>query len=118
MLKTPYLLLIALMILTANLVNTTGEYILANAAKTFASTEVPDTAHPELVGEAREDAIKADRGRHRPGLLRQLLFGGEPDLVPHSGVPGVAGSSNSWEYGWPCSSCPSSPWGRIALSRL
>jgi len=40
-LKTRYLLLIASMILVTNVVNTTGEYILSNAAKTHAAREVP-----------------------------------------------------------------------------
>jgi AAA family ATP:ADP antiporter len=39
--QTRYLLLIASMILVTNVVNTTGEYILANAAKTHAEQEVP-----------------------------------------------------------------------------
>jgi AAA family ATP:ADP antiporter len=40
--KTRYLLLIALMILVTNLVNTTGEYILSNAAKTYSEEVVPE----------------------------------------------------------------------------
>ncbi len=39
-LRKPYLLLIALMILVSNVVNTTGEYILANAAKRHAEATV------------------------------------------------------------------------------
>jgi len=39
--QTRYLLLIACMILVTNVVNTTGEYILANAAKTHSEQEVP-----------------------------------------------------------------------------
>ncbi len=38
---TRYLLLIACMILVTNVVNTTGEYILANAAKTYAEEQLP-----------------------------------------------------------------------------
>jgi AAA family ATP:ADP antiporter len=40
-LTTRYLLLIACMVLVSNLVNTTGEYILSNAAKTHAEETVP-----------------------------------------------------------------------------
>ena len=39
--KTRYLLLIALMILVTNVVNTTGEYILSNAARTYSEEVVP-----------------------------------------------------------------------------
>jgi AAA family ATP:ADP antiporter len=39
--QTRYLLLIACMILVTNVVNTTGEYILANAAKTYSEEQVP-----------------------------------------------------------------------------
>lgn len=40
--RTKYLLLIAFMLLCNNLVNTTGEYILANAAEEYTSRRVPD----------------------------------------------------------------------------
>ncbi|MBW2274695.1 MAG: hypothetical protein JRG96_15615 [Deltaproteobacteria bacterium] len=40
-LTTRYLLLIACMVLVSNLVNTTGEYILSNAALTYAREQVP-----------------------------------------------------------------------------
>jgi AAA family ATP:ADP antiporter len=39
--QTRYLLLIACMILVTNVINTNGEYILANAAKTHSEQEVP-----------------------------------------------------------------------------
>jgi ATP:ADP antiporter, AAA family len=39
--KTKYLFLIAMTMLVTNLVNTTGEYILSNAAKIYASEQVP-----------------------------------------------------------------------------
>jgi AAA family ATP:ADP antiporter len=39
--KTKYLFLIALTMLVTNLVNTTGEYLLSNAAKTYSREEVP-----------------------------------------------------------------------------
>jgi AAA family ATP:ADP antiporter len=60
-LRERYLLLIGLLLLVLNLVNTTGEYILSNAARDHAAAIVPDTAHAELAGTAREEAITADR---------------------------------------------------------
>ena len=52
--KSRYLLFIALMILITNVVNTTGEYILANAAKTYSEEVVP-----QLDAEQRERADAA-----------------------------------------------------------
>jgi AAA family ATP:ADP antiporter len=46
--KTRYLLLIALMILVTNVVNTTGEYILSNAAKTHSEEVVPELSAEQL----------------------------------------------------------------------
>ena len=46
--KTRYLLLIALMILVTNVVNTTGEYILSNAAKTHSEEVVPELDAEQL----------------------------------------------------------------------
>ncbi len=60
-LRDRYLLLIAALLLVANLVNTTGEYILSNAAANHAAELVPATAHADLVGAARDHAITADR---------------------------------------------------------
>ncbi|MFQ5416231.1 MAG: NTP/NDP exchange transporter [Myxococcota bacterium] len=54
-LRTRYLLLIASMILVTNVVNTTGEYILSNAAKTHAAEQVPALT-PEQVRAAGEAA--------------------------------------------------------------
>lgn len=54
-LRTRYLLLIALMILVTNVVNTTGEYILSNAAKTHAAEEVAALT-PEQEPEVRAAA--------------------------------------------------------------
>jgi AAA family ATP:ADP antiporter len=54
-LSTRYLLLIALMILVTNVVNTTGEYILSNAAKNYASQQVP-ALNPEQEKDARAEA--------------------------------------------------------------
>lgn len=56
-----YLLLIALLLLVLNLVNTTGEYVLSNAVRNHAIELVPATAHADLVGAARDAAISADR---------------------------------------------------------
>jgi AAA family ATP:ADP antiporter len=52
--KTRYLLLIALMILVTNVVNTTGEYILSNAAKVHSEEVVPslDSHQRELADAA------------------------------------------------------------------
>jgi AAA family ATP:ADP antiporter len=46
--KTRYLLLIALMILVTNVVNTTGEYILSNAALTYSEEVVPSLDAEQL----------------------------------------------------------------------
>lgn len=59
-----YLLYIALMILCTNVVNTTGEYILSNAAKTNADTEAPvslvvDDLSEQYTGGAREEVPEA-----------------------------------------------------------
>lgn len=56
-----YLLLIAAMLMVANLVNTTGEYILSSVAREHAMALVPATAHADLAGAARDAAIAADR---------------------------------------------------------
>jgi len=46
--KSRYLLLIALMILVTNVVNTTGEYILSNAAMTYSEEVVPSLDAEQL----------------------------------------------------------------------
>jgi AAA family ATP:ADP antiporter len=56
-----YLLLIAALLMVANLVNTTGEYVLSNAAAEHAAAAVPVTSFPELAGAARDAAITAAR---------------------------------------------------------
>jgi AAA family ATP:ADP antiporter len=69
--KSRYLLSIALMILVTNVVNTTGEYILSNAAKTHSEEVVPQldaqqleradaSALAEPGAEANAEAAKAD----------------------------------------------------------
>jgi len=60
-LRDRYLLLIACLLLVANLVNTTGEYVLSNAAREHAMQLVPATAHTDaaLVAAERREVIKA-----------------------------------------------------------
>jgi len=60
-LRDRYLLLIGVMMLVLNLVNTTGEYVLSNAVRDHAHQIVPATAHADLAGAARAAAIEADR---------------------------------------------------------
>lgn len=61
-LSSRYLLLIALMILATNLVNTTGEFILSNGAREYAQEVVPDDSFAEIAdADEREDAIEAGR---------------------------------------------------------
>ena len=60
-LRDRYLLLIGVMLLVLNLVNTTGEYVLSNAVRDHAHHVVPATAHADLAGAARDLAIEADR---------------------------------------------------------
>lgn len=60
-----YLLLIALMILVTNVVNTTGEYILANAAKTYSEEQVPGL-DPSMEEQARARAAEALAGALEP----------------------------------------------------
>ena len=67
--KTRYLLLIALMILITNIVNTTGEYILSNAAKTYAEEIVP-SLDAEQTRLADETALAAPDARKNPDAAR------------------------------------------------
>ena len=57
LLSQKYLLFIGLMVLVANLVNTTGEFILGDAAETYAAEQVPIPAR------------RASRARHPPRRL-------------------------------------------------
>jgi len=54
-----YLLLIGLLVLVANLVNTTGEYILSNAVREHAMALVPGDAANEAVSAERREIIKS-----------------------------------------------------------
>jgi ATP:ADP antiporter, AAA family len=56
-----YLILIAAMSIIANLVNTTGEYILSSFAADHAAAMIPDAAYPDLDGAARDAAIASGR---------------------------------------------------------
>jgi AAA family ATP:ADP antiporter len=59
-----YLLLIAGMILVSNLVNTTGEYILSNAALTYAEEQVPSLpadAEAAVDAKAQDEALRSAR---------------------------------------------------------
>jgi AAA family ATP:ADP antiporter len=60
-LRDRYLLLIGVMLLVLNLVNTTGEYVLSNAVRDHAHELVPASAHADLADAARQAAIEADR---------------------------------------------------------
>ncbi len=65
--QTRYLLLIAAMILVTNVVNTTGEYILSNAAKTYADEQVP-----ALDAEQQRQADAEAQARVRRGEAADL----------------------------------------------
>jgi AAA family ATP:ADP antiporter len=60
-LRDRYLLLIACLLLVANLVNTTGEYVLSNAAREHALELVPARAgiDPAVIAAERRELIKA-----------------------------------------------------------
>jgi AAA family ATP:ADP antiporter len=60
-LRTRYLLLIAALVLVAELVKTNGEFVLSSVATEHAADLIPATAHPELGGAAHLAAITADR---------------------------------------------------------
>ena len=78
-LRKPYLLLIALMILVTNVVNTTGEYLLSNAAKRHAEAavaELPADREAEIetkLAEQAESGKVADRGAARAEIRASLL---------------------------------------------
>jgi len=63
--KSRYLLLIALMILVTNIVNTTGEYILSNAAKTYSEEVVPSLDAKQLQ-RADAAALASDEAQANP----------------------------------------------------
>jgi AAA family ATP:ADP antiporter len=69
--QTRYLLLIASMILVTNVVNTTGEYILANAAKTYSEEQVPGLTD-EQKERVRTAVEAAPRDSAAPSLAAAL----------------------------------------------
>jgi ATP:ADP antiporter, AAA family len=74
-LRERYLLLIGVMLFLANLVNTTGEYILANAAYSHASELHPDSAFAHIADEnARSAAIAAARGPAQKEFFADFYF--------------------------------------------
>ncbi len=69
-LRERYLLLIALMLLVANLVNTTGEFILASTANEHAAELVPASQFPELAND--EEALKKALGEKRGPIISKF----------------------------------------------
>jgi len=55
------LLMIACLLLLANIVNSTGEYLLSHAVRAHAIALVPDNAYPHLAGAVREAIIGEER---------------------------------------------------------
>ncbi|CAN5917667.1 MFS transporter [soil metagenome] len=60
--KDRYLLLIAGMVLIANLVNSMGEFLLSNAASAHAAALVPGDSHVAAIADQRREIIKAFYG--------------------------------------------------------
>ncbi len=62
--RNRYLLLIAMLILLTNFVNTTGGYLFDDRVEQYAIEVVPDSSEEVVVqdGETREDAVKKERG--------------------------------------------------------
>ena len=56
-----YILLIAALVLVAELVKTTGEFVLSSAATHHAAQLIPSSAYADLAGAARTAAIQAGR---------------------------------------------------------
>ncbi len=78
--KNRYLLLIALMMVLANLVNTTGEYILGNRVKTDAQAAVPEVVLTEGMTEAQVSTAEAER-REKIGVITGKFYSGFFNLV-------------------------------------
>jgi AAA family ATP:ADP antiporter len=74
LLSDRYLLLLAGLVFVAALVKTTGEFVLSDAAASWASSVVPDSAHADLAGAARHAAIVADRGEVIKGFFSSFFF--------------------------------------------
>src|SRR5262245_3777669 len=72
--RDKYLLAIAAMALVANLVNSTGEFVLSSVAANHAAHVVPASAHADLIGAAREAAITADRREVIKAFYGDMFF--------------------------------------------
>ena len=69
-----YLLAIAALVLVAEVVKTNGEFVLSRTATAYAAAHVPLTAHPDLVGAARDAAIAADRRQAITAFYGNFFF--------------------------------------------
>ncbi len=78
--KNRYLLLIALMMVLANLVNTTGEYILGNRVKADALEAVPEIVLTEGMSDAAVATAEAER-RDQIGVITGKFYSGFFNLV-------------------------------------
>jgi ATP:ADP antiporter, AAA family len=78
--KSRYLLLIALMMVLANLVNTTGEYILGKRVAANARASVPEVVISETMSEAEMEAAQAVR-QDEIGVITGKFYSGFFNLV-------------------------------------
>jgi len=78
--KNRYLLLIALMMVLANLVNTTGEYILGNRVKTNALEIVPEVVITEDMSDADVALAQLDR-QTQIGVITGKFYSGFFNVV-------------------------------------
>jgi len=78
--KSRYLLLIALMMVLANLVNTTGEYILGKRVAADARASVPEVVISEGMSEAELEAAQAVR-KDEIGVITGKFYSGFFNLV-------------------------------------
>ncbi len=90
--KDRYLLLIAVMVLVANLVNSMGEFFLSHAAKLYAAGLVPGDDHDALVSADRREIIKVFYGDfffwvNLVGFLIQALLVSR--IIKYIGVRGA-----------------------------
>jgi AAA family ATP:ADP antiporter len=69
-----YLLLLAGLVFISALVKTTGEFVLSDAASSYAVSMVPDSAHADLVETARHAAVVADRAEVIKGFYSGFFF--------------------------------------------
>ncbi len=78
--KSRYLLLIALMMVLANLVNTTGEYILGKRVAADARAAVPEIIFSEGTSAAKIDAAETER-LEKIGVITGKFYSGFFNLV-------------------------------------